>query len=94
MVKMEDKFHKNENIPWRLIDAEAILVDIKEGESIYLNEVGTFIWNSLDGKNTVKEIVECICDNFDIDLETAKRDTIKFLETLLEKKLISCEENS
>ena len=89
MIKMEDKFTKNKNIPWRLIDNEAIIVDIKEGESIYLNEVAAFIWNSIDGENTVKEIIEHICDNFDIDIETAKKDTFNFLETLLEKKLIS-----
>lgn len=85
---MEDKFTKNENIPWRLIDNEAIIVDIKEGESIYLNEVGAFIWGSIDGKKTVKEIIKHICDNFDVDIETAKKDTLNFLKTLLEKKLI------
>lgn len=89
MLKTDVCLSKNKNIPWRMIDKEAILVDIKEGESIYFNEVAAEIWNSLDGKKTIKEIAENISDTFDIDPETAKNDTLEFLKTILDKGMAS-----
>jgi hypothetical protein len=57
--------------------------------SIYtLNEVGTKIWELIDGKNNVSEIAEAICKTYEVKPEVAEKDTLEFLNTLKEAGLL------
>ena len=88
MLKMDTCLLKNKDVPWRMIDKEAILVDIKKSESIYFNEMAARIWDCLDGKKTIKEIIKNIRGISDVNEKTVTNDIFEFLENLLEKKLI------
>jgi len=79
-------------VPWRLLDAEALVVDVKAGLLYPLNSVGARIWQLSDGQRTVEEIVQAILDEFDATAEIVRKDTIAFLTELAEAKLLSLEE--
>jgi coenzyme PQQ synthesis protein D (PqqD) len=79
---------KNEKIPWRLIEDEAILLDLEEGEVLRLNPVGAEIWSTIDGTRTVAEIVAHICHIFEVSHWTARRDVHRFLKQLLRHELV------
>jgi hypothetical protein len=69
----------------RNVGAEKILVPIKNNianmtELFTLNEVGSFIWDKIDGKNTKENIAIAITNEFDIDELTAKKDLAEFIE--------------
>ncbi len=78
---------RKENVPWRVIEGEAILVDVGKGEVIHCNEVGASIWSFLESKKKVKDIVEYIHGEFEIDKNTAQEDTLEFVQELFEKGL-------
>lgn len=62
--------------------------NIADMDSVYtLNETGAFIWEKLDGKSTLAEIISCMQSEFDVDAETAKNDLLAFV-TEMEKFLI------
>ena len=62
--------------------------NIADMDSVYtLNETGAFIWEKLDGKSTLAEIVSCMQTEFDVDAETAKNDLFAFVAEM-EKFLI------
>lgn len=88
MLSMNACLSKNKKLPWRIIEDEAILVDVDEGEVVHLNPVGAEIWNVLDGKKTVSEIINYIYNTFEVKKEIAKKDTLEFLEKLLKKKIV------
>ena len=89
---MLDKcFSKNKDIPYRVIEGEAILVDVEEGEVIHLNEVGALIWEAIDGKNKVSDIVNCVCNDFEVNQSEARKDVVSFLKEILEKEVITDE---
>ena len=73
-----------------MIEREAILVDVGKGEVIHLNEVAAEIWDAIDGKKTINDIIKHICNIFSIDEKTAEKDVLEFIQKLLEKKLIEC----
>jgi hypothetical protein len=73
---------------------EAVLVLPTRGRINVLNEVGARIWSLADGIRTVKEITAAICEAYDIDQATAQKDTLQFLELLLERGVIQISENS
>jgi tetratricopeptide (TPR) repeat protein len=79
---------KNDKVPWRVIEGEAILLDLDEGEVLRLNAVGAEIWNAIDGTRTVGEIVAHICRTFEVSQRRARRDVHRFLEQLLRYELV------
>ena len=57
--------------------------NIADMDSIYtLNETGAFIWEQIDGKRNVEEIIEALCADYNIDNPTAKRDVLTFIDNL------------
>ena len=66
-----------------------VLLDLDTGEYYNLDEVGTRIWELCDGARTVSEIALRISEEFEASGETVERDVVKFLEELVQDKLVS-----
>jgi hypothetical protein len=57
--------------------------NIAQMNSMYtLNETGAFIWERIDGKNSLESIAQMISDEFETDYESALKDTKAFIEKL------------
>jgi coenzyme PQQ biosynthesis protein PqqD len=85
MLSMEDKVQRNERLPWRIIEGEAIVVNIDDEEVIHLNEVAAETWRLMDGTRTVGEIIERVDDIFDAARPTIEKDVVEFIEQLIDK---------
>ena len=90
-------YEKKDDFVTRDIAGETIIVPIRDHvgdlESIYsLNEVGTLIWQLIDGHKTVNQIVEEIYRSYDVAPKQARKDAIDFLNSLEEAGLIYGEE--
>jgi hypothetical protein len=77
----------------RNIAGETILVPVRgrkgDLDAIYnLNEVAGFIWNSIDGQTTVRQLVGAVCSEFDVAHATAEAETLKFVAALQDAGLI------
>jgi hypothetical protein len=88
-------FIKEKDLVTRSIAGETIIVPVRNNvgdlDSIYtLNEIGTMIWEFIDGKKSVSEIAEAICDAYDVTPEEAIKDAFDFLRTAEEAGLIRC----
>ena len=88
VLAADTRLGKNDQVPWRVIEGEAIVLDLDEGEVLRLNPVGVEIWNAIDGTRTVGEIVAHICRTFEVSQRTARRDVHRFLEELLRYDLV------
>jgi hypothetical protein len=80
-------YTKDEDLVTRNVAGETIIVPIKNkvGDlgSIYtLNEIGTMIWELIDGKNSISQIVEAVHSAYEVTREEAEQDTIEFLNLL------------
>jgi len=84
----KNRIYRKKDIPWRIIEGEAIVVEVDKGKIIHLNETGAEIWNVLDGKNTVSEIIKHICNTFEVGEEVAERDTLEFLGQLIDMGIV------
>jgi rRNA processing protein Krr1/Pno1 len=89
MFPLDIIISKNERIPWRIIEDEAILVKIDSGEVIHLNEVAAEIWRTIDGTRKISEIVDQIHKDFDVDREQAEKDTLEFIQSLSDINLVT-----
>lgn len=77
----------------REIVGETILVPVGETVNTFnglitMNNMGRFIWDSIEKVNSKEELVDLILDNYDIDYDTAKEDSDEFLEKLVKADFI------
>jgi len=89
MLTLESIPIPNPNILYRVIDDEAVLVMPEQGKVKVVNEVGAVIWSLLDNHRTIQEIIQEICSQFEVDENTAEKDTIKFISDLVEREIVS-----
>jgi len=74
--------------PVTLIDGEAVVVNLKDSTFHTLNPVATFIWEQADGQIKAEQIIEKICQEFEVDRVTAEKDCLEFLGELISKGLV------
>jgi hypothetical protein len=86
-----DAFPLRRSVPWRTLDTEALVVDVKGGLLYPLNSVAARIWDLCDGARSVDEIVDRLAAEFEAPEPTIRADAIEFIERLADAKLISIE---
>lgn len=57
--------------------------NIADMNSVYtLNESGAFIWEQIDGKKSVEDIIDAMTREYDVSTETASEDIFIFIENM------------
>lgn len=57
--------------------------NIADMNSVYtLNETGAFIWEQIDGKRTINEIVDLLTEEYETEKGIAEKDVMEFVENL------------
>jgi hypothetical protein len=57
--------------------------NIADMNSVYtLNETGAFIWEQIDGKKSVAEIVAALTEEYDIEKDAAEEDVMIFIQDM------------
>jgi Coenzyme PQQ synthesis protein D (PqqD) len=93
MISLDVRFVRNQEVVARKIQGELIIVPVRRGvgdlNSLYtMNPVGAALWDFLTEGHTVGEMVERVCDEFEVTAAEAQRDIAVFLDSLVEEKLI------
>jgi len=87
MISLNSIISQSPSIVTRKTGNEYVLVpvanNIADMNSVYtLNETGAFIWEQIDGKKNVKDLIEALISEYEIDKETATGDVFSFIEDL------------
>ena len=79
------RLQRIEGIAWRLIEGEAVLVNVRRDEVIHLNPAASFLWTSLDGQASLADIARSMSEEYEVDAETALADAVAFAADLMEQ---------
>jgi len=87
MVELKSVPAHSPSIVTRKTGNEYVLVpvtnNIADMTSVYtLNETGAFIWELIDGKKSVEEIIEAVIDKYDVDREKATKDVFSLIDDM------------
>jgi len=87
------RFIRNREVVSRQIEGELIIVPIRHGvgdlNSLYtLNQVGVVLWDFMQEEHTVPEMMNRVCEEFEVTAAQAQDDIRAFLDSLLEEKLV------
>ncbi len=92
-MELDAIFARNEEVVSRKIVDELILVpmrkDVANMETLYtLNEVGARVYELIDGKRALGEIVNTIVNEFKVNEQQAESDVREFIEQLVDVESI------
>jgi hypothetical protein len=73
---------------FRVVDGEAVILDLDSGEYYGLNLVGTRVWQLIVEHASFALICELLLQEFDIDQETLQSDVADLLTDLLTHGLL------
>jgi methyltransferase-like protein len=84
MADLNTVYSKSPSVVTRKTGNEYVLVpvanNIADMNSVYtLNETGAFIWEHIDGKRYVNDLIEALVKEFEIDEKTAAEDVFSFI---------------
>lgn len=74
---------------WRIIEGEAVILSMETKVLRGLNPLGSRVWELIDGKRSMDEIVGQIVREFDVETRQADEDVRRFVQELLDKGLVT-----
>jgi hypothetical protein len=82
-------FRLNERALFRLIDQEAVILNLDSGKYFGLNVVGSRVWELLTESRSMAAICQILASEYDVDQAALETDLSELLDDLLEAGLIA-----
>ena len=94
MVNLEDVYVQQDDLVFRNVGGEAMIIPIKgklaDMRNIFsLTMVAEFVWNKLGQNVSVSNILDDIISEFDVSREIAEKDLKELFVDLLDNELVS-----
>jgi len=84
---MKDQIVLDENILYRRVAGEGVVVDQRKAQVMVVNEVGIRILELIRESGSIEKIIETVAVEFDADPVTIEADFRKFIEQITEREM-------
>ena len=81
-------WQKNPDLAWREIDDETVIISPHDSVMHELNDTGSFLWKSIDGKKSAAELAELLVENYQVAPDVALSDAQALLDEMSSRKLV------
>lgn len=88
VIKME---HYINQVPGNIVSdmaGEKVMLSVKKGKYFNLGEVGGEIWDLIEEKISVNQLVSVLVERYDVEFDKCKSQVISFLDVLLKEELV------
>ncbi len=79
---------KTDEIIWRVVDDEALILNTSNGFYFSMNGTATEAWCLLNDGKSIDEVAQTISERYEIDLQSAKSDVEALLTELKKEKIV------
>jgi hypothetical protein len=87
-INMESKITANDNVIWREVDEEAVILNIDTNNYYTLNKIGTEIWKNIKSNNKLGDIVKKVMNRYEVNEKRLLKDIEKLAAALQNEDLI------
>ncbi len=91
MITLHTKFQVPEEVLFREIGGEAVILNIKTGKYYGLNTMGTQMWALLVEKGTLQAVCQALAEAYAVEEAQVQADMLQLVEALIEKGLLRIE---
>lgn len=89
MFTLQDCFRPNgEEVVSKVIDGEAIIINLSNGVYYSMDQVGALIWELLEAGHSLEKIVQAIVVRYDVSSQQAQADMERLVAELCHEKLM------
>ena len=93
MIDLKSVLSHSTSVVTRKTGNEYVLIPVSDNvadmDSVYtLNETGAFIWELIDGKKCINDLVSALAEEYKIDIETAESDVLSFINKMKEYLMV------
>jgi Coenzyme PQQ synthesis protein D (PqqD) len=78
----------NEEVAAKVMDGEAILINLSNGIYYSMDKVGGVVWELVERNHSPKEIVAFIINRYEVESERVQADVERLLKELVDERLI------
>jgi len=78
-------------VEWQRIDDEVVALHLGSSAYLGVNDTGAVLWPLVAEGTTVRELVEALTEQFEVDEEQARADVEAFVERLRSLSLVEDE---
>ena len=72
----------------RVVEGEALLIHLSSGDYFSLDDVGTRVWENIDGTRTIQDLAELLLVEYDADRDQVVADVLRLAEQLADEGLL------
>lgn len=93
-IQLNKIYIHSEDVVAREIEGELIIVPLVSGigdtedELFTLNETGKAIWDKLDGKKSLRKVIEELSEEFEAPAGEIGKDVVGIVEELLKRRML------
>lgn len=87
-LTLDDRVTVNEQVVFKEIDGEVVLLDIERGTYFGLDAVGTRVWQTLMDHGLARPALARLLEEFDVEADVLESDVIRLLCELRTNDLI------
>ena len=93
MDNMSDCYFKRieDNVVWTKLDQTAMIILTRgDEEKVFnLNKTAAYLWERCDGTKTLEELIQGLCDHYNVDESTARKDANEFIVKMKDSQLLA-----
>jgi len=87
-LALSPRVKPSEDVVWRNLQGESVLLDLKSGVYFGLDSVGTRIWTLLQDHDDLQAVLQELLGEYDVSEERCARDLLDLVGVLAEKGLV------
>jgi hypothetical protein len=84
---------REEEVAAKVIDGEAIIINLANGIYYSMDKTGALIWERLQAGDTLEQVIAAVCAHYDVADQQAEAGVRELLQELLDENLIVVSEN-
>lgn len=90
MLNLQTRLHPNEKeVAAKIMDGEAIMINLSTGVYHSMGKIGAVIWELIEKKYSLEEIIRTITAQYDISSAQAQADVENLVAELIHENLVS-----
>jgi len=94
MLTLTDRLRPREaEVAAKVIDGEAIIINLASGIYYSMDKVGGTIWEMIERKHSLEEIIAATIARYDVSREQARADVEQLVRELLQENLVTLSED-
>jgi len=84
---------REEEVASKVIDGEAIIINLANGVYYSMDKVGALVWERLQAGYTLDDVIRSVTAAYDVSPEHAESNVVELVEVLLQENLVVTSEN-